>query len=76
MDRGPTPPDLSHDLVSFVTPVIYDMPTWSHNFGDCIKQPVEVAKTGDTVSARFVSKQADDIQGVPHKCVSKPWILF
>jgi len=55
LDRGPTPPDLSHDLVSFVTPVIYDTPTWNHNFGDCVLQPADVAKIGETVTARFVS---------------------
>jgi len=55
LDRGPLPPDLSHDLVSFVTPVIYDTPTWNHKFGDCIIQPAEVAKIGETVTARFVS---------------------
>lgn len=55
VDRGPSPPDLSHDLVSFVTPVIYDTPTWNHKFGDCIKQPADVAKIGETVTARFVS---------------------
>ena len=62
MDRGPTPPDLSNDLVSFVTPVIYDTPTWNHKFGDCIKQPAEVAKIGETATARFVSVQGDVIQ--------------
>lgn len=55
LDRGPTPPDLSHDLVSFVTPVIYDTPTWNHNFGDCVLQPADVAKIGETVTARFVA---------------------
>jgi len=55
LDRGPLPPDLSHDLVSFVTPVIYDTPTWNHKFGDCIIQPAEVAKIGETVTARFVA---------------------
>lgn len=55
LDPGPTPPDLSHDLVSFVTPVIYDTPTWNHKFGDCIKQPADVAETGDSVTARFVA---------------------
>jgi neutral ceramidase len=67
LDPGPTPPDLTNDLVSFVTPVIFDTPTWNHRFGDCVKQPVEVTEIGDTVTARFVSSPGDDIQGVPRK---------
>jgi neutral ceramidase len=55
LDRGPTPPDLSNDLISFVTPVILDTPTWNHIFGDCIKQPADVVEIGETVTAKFVS---------------------
>ncbi|PNF17882.1 hypothetical protein B7P43_G02187 [Cryptotermes secundus] len=55
LDPGPSPPDLSDDLVSFVTPVIFDMPIWNHKFGDCIEQPVRVAEPGVTVTAKFVA---------------------
>ncbi|KDR24151.1 Neutral ceramidase [Zootermopsis nevadensis] len=55
LNRGPNPPDLWDDLVSFVTPVVFDTPKWSHNFGDCTEQPVDVAEPGVTVRAKFVA---------------------
>lgn len=55
LDPGPNPPDLSDDLVSFVTPVIFDMPIWNRKFGDCIQQPVSMAEPGITVTAKFVA---------------------
>ncbi|PSN40922.1 Neutral ceramidase [Blattella germanica] len=54
LDPGPTPPDLTDDLVTFVTPVVFDTPKWDHKFGDCLQQPPEVVHTGDTVSVKFV----------------------
>jgi hypothetical protein len=57
LDPGPNPPDLSGDLVSLVTPVVFDTPKWNHKFGECIEQPVDVAGPGDTVTAMFVSTE-------------------
>ncbi|OAD57342.1 Neutral ceramidase [Eufriesea mexicana] len=56
IEPGPTPPDLRREnLLSFVTPVLYDTPKWNKNFGDCIKQPQKYARPGDIVTAVFVS---------------------
>lgn len=56
VDPGPTPLDLrKKNLLTFVTPVLFDTPKWGKNFGDCIKQPPKLAKPGDIVSAVFVS---------------------
>jgi neutral ceramidase len=55
LDGGPTPPDLSSQTLSFVTPVIYDTPILGHNFGDCIEQPAKTVEIGETVTAKFVS---------------------
>jgi hypothetical protein len=63
LDPGPNPPDLSGDLVSFVTPVVFDTPKWNHKFGDCILQPVDVAEPGVTVRAKFVSLKKTYISG-------------
>lgn len=56
VEPGPTPPDLGKkNLLTFVTPVLYDTPKWGRNFGDCVKQPQKIAKPGDTVTAVFIS---------------------
>ncbi|XP_029047034.2 neutral ceramidase isoform X1 [Osmia bicornis bicornis] len=56
VEHGPTPPDLrKKNLLSFVTPVLYDTPKWGRNFGDCIKQPQKMVLPGDVVTAVFVS---------------------
>ncbi|KAK9294787.1 hypothetical protein QLX08_010723 [Tetragonisca angustula] len=56
VDPGPTPPDLrKKNLLTFVTPVLYDTPKWGRNFGDCIRQPQKFATSGDIVSAVFIS---------------------
>lgn len=56
VEPGPSPPDLGKkNLLTFVTPVLYDTPKWGRNFGDCIKQPQKLAKPGDTVTAVFIS---------------------
>ncbi|XP_012268113.2 neutral ceramidase [Athalia rosae] len=53
---GPLPPDLFlSNLISLVTPVLFDTPKWRHEFGDCLQHPVKVAGPGDTVTARFVA---------------------
>ncbi|KAJ9592148.1 hypothetical protein L9F63_001264 [Diploptera punctata] len=55
LDGGPEPPDLTHDLITFVTPVVYDTPKWNHMFGDCILQPNGTFQPGNTVEAKFVA---------------------
>lgn len=53
---GPSPASLSsNNLISLVTPVLYDTPKYGRNFGDCVQQPAKLAKTGDRVVAVFVS---------------------
>lgn len=56
VDPGPLPPDLrQRNLLSFVTPVLYDTPKWGMHFGDCIVQPRGIVEPGDTVTAEFIS---------------------
>ncbi|XP_063992674.1 neutral ceramidase [Diachasmimorpha longicaudata] len=56
LEPGPSPPDMTtKNLISLQTPVIYDTPRWGHDFGDCLKQPEEIVRPGQTVSAIFVS---------------------
>ncbi|XP_053985097.1 neutral ceramidase [Hylaeus volcanicus] len=56
VDPGPAPPHLrKKNLLTFVTPVLYDTPKWGQNFGDCIKQPQRLASPGDIVTAVFIS---------------------
>lgn len=56
VDAGPLPEDLSKkNLLSLVTPVIFDSAGWFWNFGDVTQQPPDTAKIGDTVSVKFVS---------------------
>lgn len=55
LDFGPTPPDISSSVLSFLPPVIFDSTPWGYNFGDCIQQPPASVKIGDTVRVKFVS---------------------
>ena len=55
LDAGPEPPDLTNDLVSLVTPVVFDTPKWNHKFGDCLLQPNGTFQPLDTITAKFVS---------------------
>ncbi|KAL1506815.1 hypothetical protein ABEB36_006106 [Hypothenemus hampei] len=56
IDAGPTPPDLSKlNLLSLVTPVIFDSAGWFWNFGDVVEQPPKSVKIGETVSAKFIA---------------------
>ncbi|XP_031838351.1 neutral ceramidase [Nomia melanderi] len=56
VDPGPPPANFSNkNLLTFVTPVLFDTPKWGRNFGDCIKQPQKLARPGDTVTAVFIS---------------------
>lgn len=52
---GPTPPDFLNQLITLIPPVMYDSPTWDHNFGDCILQPPASVKIGGIVTVKFVS---------------------
>ncbi|XP_011170954.2 neutral ceramidase [Solenopsis invicta] len=51
----PAPKLLESNLISLVSPVLYDFPSWGHNFGDVIQQPPKYASPGDTVTAIFVA---------------------
>ncbi|XP_068081600.1 neutral ceramidase isoform X2 [Anabrus simplex] len=52
---GPEPPELMNDLISLLTPVVFDSPKWGHEFGDVLEEPEPIVREGDTVRARFVS---------------------
>ncbi|XP_024944698.1 neutral ceramidase isoform X2 [Cephus cinctus] len=56
LEPGPLPPDLlKENLISLVTPVLYDTPKWRHDFGDCLQQPPAKVFPGDVVTVQFVS---------------------
>ncbi|XP_075974558.1 neutral ceramidase [Anticarsia gemmatalis] len=55
VESGPEPPDLSHQLISLVPPVLWDSAHWGHEFGDCLQQPQKHYSYGDVVTANFVS---------------------
>lgn len=55
LQRGPPPPNLYDDQLSFVPGVVMDNPPLGHHFGDCIEQPAPSYLTGRRVSAKFVS---------------------
>nr|XP_032515548.1 neutral ceramidase isoform X1 [Danaus plexippus plexippus] len=52
---GPSPPDLSQQLITLVPPVLWDSAPYKHEFGDCLQQPQRHYSYGDTVTATFVS---------------------
>lgn len=55
LDPGPTPPDFSAELLTFVFPAASDGVSGTNNFGDVLQQPPESASIGDTVSVKFAS---------------------
>lgn len=54
LDDGPTPNDFSSNLISLIPPVLFDTAGWGQQFGDCLLQPPENVKIGDTVTVKFV----------------------
>lgn len=52
---GPSPPDLSHTVLTLLPGVLYDGEPMGSHFGDVVAQPYPLAYTGETVSAKFVS---------------------
>ncbi|XP_017780486.1 PREDICTED: neutral ceramidase [Nicrophorus vespilloides] len=55
LGSGPNPPDFSKKLISFIPPVILDLPDYSRAFGECLEEPNEEINVGETVSVKFVS---------------------
>ncbi|KAG6451901.1 hypothetical protein O3G_MSEX007377 [Manduca sexta] len=55
LDPGPSPPDLSTQLITLVPPVLWDSAPWGKEFGDCLLQPQRQYSYGDVVTASFVS---------------------
>jgi len=54
LPKGPPPPDLSDQEISFVPGVVMDNPPAGFAFGDCVQQPQD-SSPGERVSAKFVS---------------------
>lgn len=52
--EGPVPEDATDKQISFVTPVILDLPEIKRHFGDCLVQPQNEYHIGDTVTVQFV----------------------
>lgn len=55
MEPGPSPPDLSRDVIQLSPGVVYDLPHWRSRFGYVLQQPSATARPGDTVTATFVA---------------------
>ncbi|KAL0274590.1 UNVERIFIED_CONTAM: hypothetical protein PYX00_002688 [Menopon gallinae] len=55
MNEGPRPPGIKRNMLSLITPVIYDIPKIGSKFGDVVRQPPSQACPGDIIKARFVS---------------------
>lgn len=54
LEPGPSPREIKN-VLSFVPPVIFDVPGWRRSFGDCVGQPAKIARPGNIVTATFVS---------------------
>lgn len=52
---GPSPPFLDDKVISFQPVVLYDTTPSGRKFGDVLRQPNKIYKTGDQVSVLFVS---------------------
>nr|XP_049696642.1 neutral ceramidase [Helicoverpa armigera] len=53
--EGPEPADNRDRTLSLITPVVFDGTPLGRRFGDCIRQPPSVVRSGDVVSATFVA---------------------
>ena len=52
---GPSPPDLSDEVITLLPGVIFDMAPFGYSIGDVVAQPFPLALAGETVTAKFVS---------------------
>lgn len=52
---GPLPVEFPDDLLTLVSPVLYDTAGWFSNYGDCTQEPPTTVKRGDTVSVKFIA---------------------
>lgn len=52
---GPSPPLLDDKVISFQPVVLFDTTPSGRQFGDVLRQPNKVYKTGDQVTVLFVS---------------------
>lgn len=52
---GPTPPFLDDKVISFQPVVLFDTTPSERKFGDVLRQPNKMYKTGDQATALFVS---------------------
>ncbi|XP_049856239.1 neutral ceramidase-like [Schistocerca gregaria] len=55
LEPGPSPPDLSKEVIQLTPGVVYDLPPWRSPFGYLVQQPPATARPGDTVTATFVA---------------------
>ncbi|XP_044761583.1 neutral ceramidase [Coccinella septempunctata] len=77
---GPIPPDFRSQLISFTPPVIFDASPKGAHFGDCVQQPPDEVRIGETVSAKFISghprnnvKQGKTFLTVEKQLENKTW---
>merc|ERR1711970_1051580 len=54
LERGPPPPNLGSQEITFVPGVLLDSPAPGHHFGDCLEQPTD-SDQGQRMTAKFVS---------------------
>jgi len=54
LEKGPIPPNLGGEEITFVPGVVFDNPPPGFAFGDCVQQPTDSVQ-GQQVTAKFVS---------------------
>merc|ERR1711970_598333 len=80
LERGPPPPNLGSQEITFVPGVVMDNPPPGYTFGDCTKQPLDSAP-GQRVSANFVSGHLrnnlmlEDTFMTVERLVNDEWII-
>ncbi|KAK6626773.1 hypothetical protein RUM44_009250 [Polyplax serrata] len=57
VERGPEPQNLFNRKLSFILPVVYDLPKSGHKFGNVLSQPPPEVHPGETITVKFVSSR-------------------
>ncbi|XP_018564239.1 neutral ceramidase isoform X2 [Anoplophora glabripennis] len=55
VQAGPPPAEFPDNLLTLVTPVLFDTAGFSGDFGDCTEEPPSTVKIGDTVTVKFIA---------------------
>lgn len=58
---GPTPPNLVDSQITLLPGVVFDGTSFGYSFGDVLAEPYPFAYSGETIFAKFVSRDENNM---------------